>query len=169
MNGGLQPSQYGIATLAQEPEARVNETFDEEAFEKAFDAAKLELLDQESSVLHPDTIIEPQPAETMQGSEDRIHYRIGSDRILDDSLQRKEERSNEQEADELAWTAGQLLDNVKHDQSTKFRESNFLSLMRQLRDKEVKVEGENIVDVSEFAPWLLLDLHLVHAAVNLWH
>ena len=56
--------------------------------------------------------------------------------------------SDTQEADELAKTAGNLLENVKHDHSFKFQDSNFLSLMRQLRDKEVKVEGDSIVQVG---------------------
>ncbi|KAL8684600.1 MAG: hypothetical protein Q9224_006245, partial [Gallowayella concinna] len=145
-NGGLYQSQYSIPPLVQQPEAQVTDSFDEEAFERAFDAAKLELQGQESSAHQENVVMEPQPAETSQRPEDRIDYRIGSDRILDDSSQHKDERSNERDADELARTAGQLLENVKHDQSTKFQQSNFLSLMRQLRDKEVKVDGDNLVD-----------------------
>ena len=45
----------------------------------------------------------------------------------------------------LARTAGQLLNSVRDDQSQKFQESNFLALMRQLRDREVRVEGDKIV------------------------
>ncbi|KAL8818910.1 MAG: hypothetical protein Q9223_002550 [Gallowayella weberi] len=146
-NGDLFQSQYSISPLVQQPEAQVMDSFDEEAFERAFDAAKLELQGQESSFPQENTVIEPQPAETFQSQEDKIDYRIGSDRILDNNSQRKDEKSNERDADELARTAGQLLDNVKHDQSTKFRQSSFLSLMRQLRDKEVKVEGDNLVEM----------------------
>ena len=76
------------------------------------------------------------------------HSRIGSDRILDEAQKRVEEGEDADDAEELARTAGQLLENVKGDQSQKFQESNFLSLMRQLRDKEVRVEGEKLVDVS---------------------
>lgn len=52
------------------------------------------------------------------------------------------------DADGLARTAGELLDKVKHESNPKFRNSNFLSLMRQLRDREVHVEGDKIVNVS---------------------
>lgn len=52
------------------------------------------------------------------------------------------------DADALAATATQLLENVKDESSRKFRESKFLSLMRQLRDREVHVEGDKIVNVS---------------------
>ena len=77
------------------------------------------------------------------------HSRIGSDRILDDAQKRMGEEGNEaDDGEELARTAGQLLENVKGDQSQKFQESNFLSLMRQLRDKEVRVEGDKLVNVS---------------------
>ena len=52
------------------------------------------------------------------------------------------------QANELSRTAGQLLDNLKDEKSEKFQQSNFMQLMRQLRDKEMIVEGENIVPVS---------------------
>ena len=52
------------------------------------------------------------------------------------------------DADGLARTAGELLDKVKHDSNPKFQNSSFLSLMRQLRDREVHVEGDKIVNVS---------------------
>lgn len=74
--------------------------------------------------------------------------RIGSDRITDEARDKQSQGEQDTEADELARTAGQLLDNVKGDQSRKFQESNFLSLMRQLRDKEVRVENDKLVDVS---------------------
>ena len=73
-------------------------------------------------------------------------YRIGSDKLLD------EEHTTRDDADELARTAGNLLESVKSDTSKKFQESNFLSLMRQLRDREVTVDGDKIVDVSHL--WL---------------
>ena len=74
-----------------------------------------------------------------------MKYRIGSDRILDEYREDSGGHGESDEADELAKTAGNVLENVKGDQSTKFQESNFLSLMRQLRDREVKVNGDKIV------------------------
>ncbi|KAF8904468.1 hypothetical protein CPB84DRAFT_1677396 [Gymnopilus junonius] len=50
------------------------------------------------------------------------------------------------EADELARTAGQLLENLKHEQNPKFQNSQFMGLMRQLRDGEVIVEGNQMVE-----------------------
>ncbi|KAL8771201.1 MAG: hypothetical protein Q9209_003372 [Squamulea sp. 1 TL-2023] len=148
-NPSLYENQYGAPVLGQQTEAEVQESFDEEAFEKAFDAAKVEFQGQEASLHQDKTVNQPPPKQTTQGLDDRVDYRIGSDRILDEALRLKEASSKEQDADELARTAGQLLDNVKHDQSSKFRKSNFFSLMRQLRDKEAKLEGDNFVDVEQ--------------------
>ena len=74
--------------------------------------------------------------------------RIGSDLIYDEASEREGRGIDKNDADELARTAGQLLDNLKHDKSQKFQNSNFLSLMRQLRDREIRVEGDKLVDVS---------------------
>ena len=68
--------------------------------------------------------------------------RIGSDNIP--AHPQQSELAADTEADELARTAGHILDNLKHEQSQKFQKSNFLELMRQLRDKEVRVEGDKI-------------------------
>lgn len=76
------------------------------------------------------------------------HSRIGSDRIAEEVWDRKQEHKEADDGEELARTAGRLLENVKGDQSQKFQKSNFLSLMRQFRDKEVRVEGDTLVGVS---------------------
>ncbi|KAL9010927.1 MAG: hypothetical protein Q9173_004190 [Seirophora scorigena] len=140
---GLLDHVYSTPTAAQHSESQTKESFDEKAFENAFNEANLELHNA------PDASAAFKPSEAKSIPEDRIDYRIGSDKILDESLDRREERSDARAADELAKTAGLLLENVKHDQSTKFQESNFLSLMRQLRDKEAKIEGDHIVSVRE--------------------
>lgn len=50
--------------------------------------------------------------------------------------------------DEMAQTAGRLLERVSDNTSEKFQNSQFLSLMRRLRDHEVRVEGDKMVEVS---------------------
>lgn len=52
--------------------------------------------------------------------------------------------------DLLARTAGELLQNVSGDlqTNTKMRDSSFMSLMRKLRDREVVVEGDKMVEAS---------------------
>ena len=133
----------------------LQDSLDHEAFEEAFDAASLELQQQEQSIKNKDTHSQSSATETRTDAGDSIDYRIGSDRIFDESQQRQQGiQSKDQETDELAKTAGQLLDNVKHDQSAKFQESSFLFLMRQLRDKEVQIEGNKFVDVSTLELWL---------------
>ncbi|KAJ7647128.1 hypothetical protein FB45DRAFT_1019399 [Roridomyces roridus] len=49
------------------------------------------------------------------------------------------------EADELARTAGLLLDTVGEAQNTKFAKSEFMELMRGLRDRNIVVEGNEMV------------------------
>ncbi|KAJ7188016.1 hypothetical protein C8R46DRAFT_1053356 [Mycena filopes] len=50
-----------------------------------------------------------------------------------------------QESDELARTAGLLLETVRDAQNPKFQKSEFLGLMRSLRDRDVVVEGNEMV------------------------
>lgn len=72
--------------------------------------------------------------------------RIGSDTIP--QTEKDDARAHYNDPDELARTAGQLLESVSHDQSQKFRESNFLALMRRIRDREVHIEGDEFREVS---------------------
>jgi peroxin-5 len=53
------------------------------------------------------------------------------------------------DGDELARTAGMLVDAVKEESNPKFKSSAFLSFMRQVRDKEVVVDGNDLVRVSD--------------------
>ncbi len=56
--------------------------------------------------------------------------------------------SNGTEGNELARTAALLVESVQFEQSPKFRNSTFLSLMRQLRDGEMVVDGNTIAQAS---------------------
>lgn len=53
------------------------------------------------------------------------------------------------EADQLAETAGRLVSTVEQDQNDKFKQSNFLNLMRKLRDREAGIQGSDIVESVE--------------------
>lgn len=64
----------------------------------------------------------------------------------EDSNMTPEERQRRD--DDLANTAAELLDRVSDNTSRKFQESTFLALMRQLRDGEVKVDGDKMVDAD---------------------
>ena len=50
------------------------------------------------------------------------------------------------DADELARTAGLLIESVRDEQNPKFQNSQFMGLMKQLRDREVVVEGDKMVE-----------------------
>jgi hypothetical protein len=63
--------------------------------------------------------------------------------------QRREQKElDRQNDDELAQTAANLLERVSDNQTSKFKNSAFLGLMRQLADREIRVEGDKMVPVS---------------------
>ncbi|PVG00366.1 TPR-like protein [Serendipita vermifera] len=53
------------------------------------------------------------------------------------------------DGDELSRTAGLLMDSLKDEENPKFKNSEFMGFMRQLRDKELVVEGDKLVPGSE--------------------
>jgi len=79
-------------------------------------------------------------------------------RTPDPIMQRMEQRSEEEQKqeqqppknddDEMAATAGRLLERVADNTSEKFQNSQFLGLMRRLRDREVRVQEDKIVEVD---------------------
>ncbi|KAF4630372.1 hypothetical protein G7Y89_g7766 [Cudoniella acicularis] len=167
---GMMGTQYNTAGFAS-PQAQAPiaqqaqpEAFDEEAFAKAFEEAarQEEVVAQQGMETGLNTEITEDQRSMLSEVEDFMHNeshlptgesleisnlanqeRIGADQIHDPAL---ETGQNEQEdPDALSRTAGQLLESVRHDQSDKFQKSTFLELMRQLRDREVLVEGDKIV------------------------
>lgn len=68
--------------------------------------------------------------------------------VEQESKQQKEQ-PNMNDDDEMAATAGRLLERVADNTSEKFQNSQFLELMRRLRDREVRVEGDKMVEVSD--------------------
>ncbi|KAI4725359.1 hypothetical protein E4T49_06905 [Aureobasidium sp. EXF-10728] len=59
--------------------------------------------------------------------------------------QKELDRQND---DELAQTAADLLERVSDNQTSKFKNSAFLGLMRQLADREIRVEGDKMVPTN---------------------
>ncbi|KAK2796855.1 hypothetical protein FQN51_008945 [Onygenales sp. PD_10] len=110
------------------------EKSDQSAFEMAFADVRAEVEVQEHSL--------QQEEETLEQPIIQETIRIGSDTI-------QPQADGVNESDELAKTAGQLLESVSHDQSEKFKGSNFLALMRQLRDHEVTVEGDEFRQTAQ--------------------
>ncbi|OJJ44819.1 hypothetical protein ASPZODRAFT_134964 [Penicilliopsis zonata CBS 506.65] len=127
-----------------------NEVFDESAFDAAFEQARVDL-ESQSHILQEEEsrhALDEIPQPEIQAEEHSERIQIGSDTIP--SVDKNDVSTNLNDHDELAKTAGQLLDSVSHDQSQKFRESNFLALMRRIRDREVHVEGEEFREVSTY-------------------
>ncbi|KAJ0414098.1 hypothetical protein BJY00DRAFT_45283 [Aspergillus carlsbadensis] len=131
------------------------EAFDESAFEAAFEQAKADMASQFET-----SLLETQASDLETKADDKIineelniqqtvpeAIRIGSDTIPQTNKEDPQTMAND--ADELARTAGQLLNSVSHDTSQKFRESNFLALMRRIRDREVQVEGDEFRETAQ--------------------
>lgn len=111
MGGGIQAD----STMQQ----NISERFDDAAFERAFEDARVQLEDNQRREA---------PAEVVE--------------------EKKEVKDKELDSDALARTAAQLLDSLSGNQSRKFQDSTFLALMRRLRDREVRVEGDKMVEVG---------------------
>ncbi|KAK4964231.1 hypothetical protein LTR66_007909 [Elasticomyces elasticus] len=58
------------------------------------------------------------------------------------------EASARSDEDDLAATAGQLLEKVADNKTQKFQDSIFFGLMRKLRDREVTVQGDKMVETG---------------------
>lgn len=81
-----------------------------------------------------------------QSQESLLNTRIPA--LSEDPPQEQQRQQDEKgvvPSDEMARLAAQVIDSVKHEQNPKFQKSEFMSLMRQLRDGEVTVEEDNIV------------------------
>jgi hypothetical protein len=152
----LQASNYAMtASQGQlnQPQVQSVESFDEEAFARAFDqAAQSELAmeqaaQQQSHGVDQDVLVNESAVRLMGSNQVLEPQRLGAD-LIHDPREGEREQQQEDDPDALARTAGQLLDSVKDNQSDKFQKSQFLELMRQLRDREVTVEGDKIVGVQ---------------------
>jgi len=128
------------------------EAFDEEAFARAFDEAAqsevaLEQGQQHGHAFEQDIMMDESAERFMESDHLTEQVRLGADLIHDPLRDDDQPRQEQDDPDALARTAAQLLDSVKDNQSHKFQNSTFLELMRQLRDKEVTVEGDKLVGV----------------------
>lgn len=61
--------------------------------------------------------------------------------------EQQQQQQSRREDDELAETAAELLTKISDNQTDKFKNSAFLGLMRKLADREVRVEGDKMVEV----------------------
>ena len=155
---GMQgPAMYGGMGLAQREtapvqQAPVEDIFDDAAFERAFDAARWDVQDQTEqhadAVREQSVLLDESAANLMMQESLEDFERITADAVVE----RQEEEAEQTEStdrDDLARTAGELLNSVRDNTSQKFQQSSFLALMRQLRDHEVIVEGNSMVEVGQ--------------------
>jgi len=115
-----------------------------------FQARAGELLSKYRNIMAEETRIDPelhdlpQPQEVEMAAEEPAGTQ-------EQQLEQEEAQPQEppiQADEDLARTAGELLANLADNETPKFRESSFLSLMRKLRDREVHVRGDKMVDID---------------------
>lgn len=94
-----------------------------------------------------------QPEIDAQALEDAVRMNpfepLGDDLVMEqvsNAEQQEQLDPKPNDDDALAATARELLEKVQHNQSDKFKNSQFLNLMRKLRDREMKVEGDHMVE-----------------------
>ena len=164
-----QPSYASLPVVQSKGKEPVTEQFDDAAFERAFDLAREEMMMEETNIsAGVEAEIQAQGETSASKSdvlreifrnideasvqEPRTFDAITTDEAeaLREALDRQEEvidnNAKQEEDDALAATAHELLEKVEHNQTDKFRNSQFLGLMRKLRDREVKVEGDKMVE-----------------------
>ncbi|ODM22176.1 hypothetical protein SI65_03022 [Aspergillus cristatus] len=129
---------------SQQPQANA---FDESAFEAAFEQAKatMELEETNTAQTHAEIVNESAQFDSTVQPETHEEIRIGSDTIAP----KEDAQGRPNDADELARTAGQLLNSVSHETNEKFQQSNFLALMRRIRDREVQIEGDEFRETAQ--------------------
>lgn len=135
-NTGFQQQQQQQEMSMQQHVQMADVDFDA-AFQEAY--AHAQEMDQQ---LKGDEVM--QPLETMIEQPQGI--KIGSDTILQRERTERTADHDKRDSDALARTAGHLLSTVQDDMSTKFQNSQFLNLMRLIRDRQVQVRNNDLQD-----------------------
>lgn len=153
--GGLMGmNSYSAPVVSAASAAQVNATpaqkvdYTDAEFDQMFEeAAGIHAVGQQEDVLVKETFA-ARVEERIQPVSHTESLKAEINPIAVEEERKAEERDQEKhDADELAKTAGQLLDTLSQDTSQKFQESQFVALMRKLRDKTVKVEDGKMVEV----------------------
>ena len=150
MQGQEQSQQHAEPVYDEAGFADAFEQASQHAQEMAKDGHELDVMvDRDGSdLLHKDAIpfdpsdLEDYSLPSLTKAPSPTQIRIGSDAIPYQEQKTRTPDQDSRDADELARTAGQLLTSVQHDTSDKFQNSQFLALMRKIRDGEIRVEGE---------------------------
>jgi hypothetical protein len=152
-----QPQMHPMESMQQPqmPQQHQQEElqFSDKDFEAAFQDAFLhaEGIDQ----MDQDTLQSEMEQEyyNANGIEEDIqqkrHLPIGSDAIHYVEQAERTHDQDSKDADDLARTAGHLLNMVQHDTSDKMKNSQFLDLMRRIRDREVEVQNNDLQSTNK--------------------
>ncbi|CEO61144.1 hypothetical protein PMG11_05474 [Penicillium brasilianum] len=142
MNTHQVPQQAPVMNAAP------TEQFDESAFEAAFEQARADMQELQETEVAPEieSLAHEETVQLDPAAQVHEEIRIGSDTIPQTE---QDPLTQNRDADALAQTAGQLLDSVRHEQDQKFQQSNFLALMRRIRDREVQVEGDEFRETAQ--------------------
>ena len=146
-SGFQQPQQY-----EQQPMVSMEHNLSDTDFDAAFSEAltHAQEMDQER-IQQIESQLQPNDMNMDQLDQPET-LRIGSDALNYVEQKDRTSEQNTKDADELARTAGQLLSSVSQDTSEKFQNSQFLQLMRKIRDREVEVHENDLKETSSSYP-----------------
>jgi hypothetical protein len=161
-----QPS-FVPETLSAKGKAPVIDAFDAAAFERAFDLAREDMMADTDVHMqtHPaEAVLETAsttavdsskfeqplsqwPPASMEMDHEPLSQMDHMPAVSQElPLQESIIEQPQHDDDALAATAQELLEKVEHNQSDKFKNSQFLGLMRKLADRQVRVEGDKMVE-----------------------
>ncbi|KAK8084931.1 hypothetical protein PG997_006202 [Apiospora hydei] len=128
--GGLMAPGGPVMDSKEQKEWHAQQMMDRQINDEEFDLALEEWMNSnhDTALLNRAEVLNPAPAEVQEPKTEPVH--------------------NPQDETELARVAQQLVDSVASDESEKFRNSSFLSLMRRIAAKEVVIQDSNLVEAS---------------------
>lgn len=144
---GMQQPQTQMSATEQQPQHQEPQ-LSQADFDAAFEEAMVEMekmQDERMTGTQPETMDQ---APSLEKSD----IRIGSDTIDYTEQANRTPDQDQRDADELARTAGHLLNLVQHDTSDKFQNSQFLDLMRKIRDREIAVQDNDLHSTTTKPP-----------------
>jgi len=153
-----QPEQFddeafarAFEEAARNEEALAQERQDTEMVQNNEQGQNVEVGQDQGIELGQDILINESASRLLSSDSDALAHQppIGADQIHDPTSPEREQRQEDTDPDALARTAGQLLNSVRHDSSEKFQNSQFLELMRGLRDRDVMVAGDKFVGAGD--------------------
>ena len=144
-------AQQNAAQQVNVSEPQFSETEFEQAFQDAYEHIQASEAHLQQANPMEETVFGPQedvaihePSQSKIGS-DAIAYTENTERTQDQDIR---------DATDLARVAGELVQNVSHETNEKFRNSQFLDLMRKIRDREVEVRNNDFENTQKAQPSL---------------